>query len=315
MKKRVIKIHNELAMAKYRMSLSEQKLFIYAIKNINQDEDSFSSSVFPLVEFAENAELDHKHVYNEIDTMITSIMKTVISVKGKNPNRWRKYNLTQTCYYEDGEIGFKFNEDMRVFLLQLKKQYFLQDPVVIAFKSWYSMRLYDMFKSYSYKDEPFEIELDELKDILGIGDKYARFNNFREKVVEVALNEINEKSDIHVTMEKKTVGSKVIGLSFEISGGEDRTTGTEYLNDIEEIKIKAKLQDSGFTDKQILKLYEQTVARFSEYRDANDLYLYMSINYKYMKKKNPGNQFGYYKECLANDYSSAITQIMTGYVI
>ena len=318
MKNKLIKMHNELAMARYKMTLSEQKLFIYAIKNIDQDKANFPTSSFMISDFAKDAELNLNHLYNEIDEISTGIMKTLIFIRNdKNPNKWKKYNLTDNCVYDNGRITFKFNDSMSVFLLQLQKHYYLQAPIVITFNSWYSMRLYDMFKAHSYKNENLIISLDELKELLDLKGKYQRFNNFREKVVDVALKEINAKSDISITFEKETVGMKVVGLIFTIEEDTERyLKEIEYLNDIDEIRLRANLTDTNFNNKQLLDLYESAVARFGEYRDADDLYLYMSINYQYTKKqKQDGNIYGYYKSCLDNDHAKAIPQILSGYTI
>lgn len=319
MRKRFIKIHNELSMAKYKMTLAEQKLFIYAIKNINQDDSNFSEVKFTVSDFAEDTDLDLKYVYKEIDSMTTNIMKTIIFIRDKKlSDKWRKYNLTQSCFYNKGTITFKFNEDMRVFLLQLQEHYYLQAPVVITFKSWYSMRLYDIFKAYSYKNKELHIALDELKEVLDLQGKYERFNNFREKVVDVALDEINTKSDIKVSYDKETRGVKVIGLFFSIEDkvNDEYSEQLHELIDIYEIKNRTGLIDSGFSNKQILKAYEHTVDRFEKYRNAEDLYLYMYINYQYTKiMKQDGNVYGYYLSCVQNDYAKAIPQIMTGHLI
>ena len=45
-----IKIHNGLADARYSMNMAEQKLFIFAIKNINQNNRGFAESSFNISE-------------------------------------------------------------------------------------------------------------------------------------------------------------------------------------------------------------------------------------------------------------------------
>lgn len=317
MKRRSIKIHNELAMAKYKMSLSEQKLFIYAVRNIDQEKFDFPISTFTVVEFVKASDLELTHVYKNIDDMITSLMKTVICIKNsKDSKKWHKYNLTQNCSYNNGLITFKFNNDMKSFLLQLQEQYYLQSPVVITFKSWFSMRMYDIFKAHLYKQTDLYLDLDELKDILDLRGKYSRFNNFRQKVVDVSINEINEKSDIKVSYTKETVRSKVVGLKFNIESkiNIDMNNNLKIMN-VEDIRLKANLTDANFSDRQVLTLYECAVERFKEYRDEDDIFLYMFINYRYTRKQNPGNIFGYYKMCLMKDYAYAIPQVLTGYVI
>lgn len=314
MNKNFIKIHNDLAMAKYRMTLAEQKLFIYAVKNINQEDNCFVETVFYVGDFARDTGLDLKYAYDEMDSMTTSIMRTVITIKNTE-DEWVKYNLTRKCHYKSGKIIFHFNQEMKSFLLQLKEHYFLQDPAVITFKSWYSIRLYDIFKSQLYKNKDFIIELDELKEKLGLEESYKRFNNFREKVVDVAVSEINDNSDIKVCYEKQTQGRKVVGLSFHVETNIDEyLMNITYTNNVQAIRNKAKLNSTNFSDSQVFKLYECAIERFWKHRDEDDLCQYICINYQYTKdRKSNSNIYGYLKTCVENDYANAIPQILLDY--
>lgn len=313
-----VKMHNKLAEARYSMNVSEQKLFIFAIKNINQDNDEFTESTFSISDFAKYADLDIKYLYKEIETMTDNIMKTLIYIRHKeNSDKWVKYNLTSKCEYNNGKITFRFNNDMKPLLLKLHEHYFLQAPEVLSFKSWYSIRIYDLLKSKAFKNDEFIISIKDLKTILYIENKYSRFNNFKTRVLDVAIKEINEKSDIYVEYEKIYKGRLVVQLKFIIKDHEIKYIQLlEETFNIEEFKEKAGLKDVCFTSRQILELYETACNRFVDYRDINDIFNYMKISFEYTKqKKNEGNLFGYYKSVLANDYAKAIPQIMTGYYI
>ena len=61
--------------------------------------------------------------------------------------------------------------------------------------------------------------MSELKKILMVEDikSYDRFPDFRRKVLEIAIEEINEHTDIDLTMETITKGRKVVQVRFCIS--------------------------------------------------------------------------------------------------
>ena len=73
------------------------------------------------------------------------------------------------------------------------------------FSSFYAIRLYELlihqmnFLDYN-GDETFSYTVDELRELLFCETKFTRFADFRRKVLNVAVREINEKSDIHVEM-------------------------------------------------------------------------------------------------------------------
>lgn len=309
-----IKIHNGLASARYSMNISEQKLFIFAIKNINQNSKGFPESKFNISDFAKYADLDVRNLYKEIDTMTENIMKTLVHVRhSSDPDKWVKYNLTSKCEYDKGNITFRFNNDMKSLLLRLQKHYFLQAPEVLTFRSWYSIRIYDLLKSKMYIDKTVEISLDELKTILDIENKYERFSNLKTRVIDVAVDEINDRSDIVTHCENIFKGRSVHGLRFYTFNKENRQ---ESLMDIDRIKIGAGLENVCFSSQQIEELYEESFLKFRTYRNEDDLLNYMRINFEYTMEKKPSDSiYGYYKKALKNDYAKAIPQVLTGYLI
>lgn len=317
-----IKIYNKLAKAKYAMNLSEQKLFLYAIRNIDQNAREFPESKIRMVDFAEYADLDIKQLYKDIDNMSTRLMQVVIHVedsKGKN-REWTKYNLTTRCDYDSGVITFKFNDDMKPFLLGLQNHYFKQAPEIMGFRSWYAFRLYDFLKSHSYKDKSITIEVDWLKTVLDIEYKYKNFTNFKLRVIEPAIKEINQYSDIEVkSCDYIRKGRAVKELVFDVqveSKSKDYSNMLVGMYNTEEFKRRIGLTPKALTDMQIIELYEISTIVFSNYRDMDDLYEYMRLNYDYTKERvTHSNRYPYYKKALSEDYSNAIPQIMTGHYI
>ena len=103
-------------------------------------------------------------------------------------------------------------------------------------KSQYSIRLYELLKSYhdmkigqidrrkaAEKDiAPHEtywtVEVDDLKKKLMVENikTYQNFAGFKRKVLDVAKKEINELTDIDVSFESITQGRKVVQISFKI---------------------------------------------------------------------------------------------------
>lgn len=313
------KISNKLAKAKYAMNASEQKLFLYAIRNVDQSADGFPESKFNILDFAKYADLDETRLYKDIEKMTTSLMKTIIHIEDDfDRNKWIKYNLTKKCKYNDGVIVFRFNDDMKSLLLGLQKHYFKQAPEIMGFSSWYSFRMYDFIKSETYKNKAIQISINRLKTILDIEDKYPNFRDLRRRVIDPAIEEINKHSDISVSYERIKKGRSVIALEFESTSEavEEYTELLVGMYDIQEFKEKIGLTPKALSDVQIIELYDITASAFTQYRDMEDLYEYMRINYRYTKEQKPhGNPYYYYKKALKNDYAKAIPQILAEYLI
>lgn len=111
---------------------------------------------------------------------------------------------------------------------------------ILAMKSAFSVRIYELMKSYAFqKTKTFE--LDELKKLLGVEEvkSYDRFPDFRRKVLEKAQEEINELTDIYIYFEPITKGRKVIKVKFRIVGKDPiermiaGTTANDRLGELE----------------------------------------------------------------------------------
>lgn len=138
--------------------------------------------------------------------------------------RWLSY---VKCNKKSGKVLIEIDRTIVPFLFDLKEkftQYQLYN--ILAMKSAFSVRIYELMKSYAFqKNKTFEIE--DLKRLLGV-DKvksYERFPDFRRKVLEKAQKEINELTDLNIYFETITKGRKVIKIKFRI----------EYKNSIQKV--------------------------------------------------------------------------------
>ena len=113
---------------------------------------------------------------------------------------------------QSGLIELRLDNDLAPYLLQLKKNFTAYSLYnVMGMKSKYSPRLYELIKSYQYKNS-FTIQIDDLKKML-CAEKY-QFCNFRQKVLDVSVAEINIMSDIIIDYETIKSGRKVNGIKF-----------------------------------------------------------------------------------------------------
>ncbi|MBT9937839.1 replication initiation protein, partial [Anaerostipes hadrus] len=88
---------------------------------------------------------------------------------------------------------------------------------VLGMKSAFSVRIYELMKSYSFR-HTITIELDELKRLLMVENvkSYVNYKDFRVKVLEKAQTEINELTDINIEFEPIKTGRKVTSIKFII---------------------------------------------------------------------------------------------------
>ena len=98
---------------------------------------------------------------------------------------------------------------------------------ILAMKSQFSIRLYEILKSYAFqKSKVFEV--DELKKMLMVeGNKsYSNFADFKKRVLLPAQEEINELTDIAVSFEPILKGRKTVKVKFDMKLKNTWTAGS-----------------------------------------------------------------------------------------
>lgn len=138
---------------------------------------------------------------------------------------------------KSGIAHIELDRDLAPYLFDLGQrftQYQLYN--VLAMKSAFSVRIYELMKSYAFQNSKV-YDIDELKHLLMVDDvkSYERYPDFRRYVLEVAQREINELSDINISFEPITKGRKVVKVKFRIEQKDvmerwiARTTAEEML--------------------------------------------------------------------------------------
>lgn len=118
-----------------------------------------------------------------------------------------------------GKVKVRIDEDMAPYLFDLQEKFTSYGLYnVLKMKSQYSIRLFELLKSYAYQLQK-TFEVDELKKLLMVDavKSYHDYGMFRQKVLEPAIREVNELTELNITMEPETKGRKVIKVKFTIS--------------------------------------------------------------------------------------------------
>ena len=83
------------------------------------------------------------------------------------------------------------------------------------FKSIYAVRLYELVKQWKNVGYTPIFNTEKFREQLGIGiNEYARMEAFKRRVLDIAVDQINELSDITVKYEQHKKGRSISGFSF-----------------------------------------------------------------------------------------------------
>ena len=185
----------------FNLSTQQQKILIYIICQIKPYDKEFKEYTFDIKDFCKICGIDDNNGgnYNDLKEQIKKIA---------DKSSWIEFNDDEESLVRwiekprikknSGIIKIRLDEDLKPYLLQLKANYTEYDIIyTLNFKSKYSIRLYELIKSIHYHElSEYErtYKVEELKRLLG-AENYTRFNHFKDRALETAINEINSYSD------------------------------------------------------------------------------------------------------------------------
>ena len=123
---------------------------------------------------------------------------------------------------ENAYISLTFHPHLKPFLLELKRDFTKFD--IRNYKFLHSgtiTRLYQLLKSYYDRRRDPQFDLDELKQMLGVANKYRLYANFRIKVLDEAQRKLAAGTDIKFTYNEVKKGNKVADILFHIAVNEE----------------------------------------------------------------------------------------------
>ena len=91
---------------------------------------------------------------------------------------------------------------------------------VARMSSAYAIRLYELLMQWGSVGQR-EIELEWLKKALMVDKEYDRLDNFKKRVIDVALAQINEFSDLTASYSQRKTGRNVTHLIFSFHTKEE----------------------------------------------------------------------------------------------
>lgn len=112
---------------------------------------------------------------------------------------------------------------------QFFTQYLLSQTA--GMKSVYSVRLYELLIQWKTAGKTPILHIDTFREQMGVSNKeYKIMSDFKRRVLEVAIKEINDKSDLKVKYEQEKEGTKIIGFKFFISNAKKNKSSLKDIN-------------------------------------------------------------------------------------
>ena len=207
---------NKLIEASYSFTVLEQKLIRLLASMITKDDIDLKEYQFSATDLSKTLNIHKRNIYRELDSVTDKLMARFIKMKNDDTEEFDKFHLIKTAKLRNGILIMKIDEDMKDFYLKLNWYTKYQLKNIMQFKSTYSFRIYELLKQYEGIGSRL-ITIENLRIGLDIEkEQYPKYSNLKQKVINVALNEINTKTDIVFDYEEIKTGRKVTSIKFHI---------------------------------------------------------------------------------------------------
>ena len=144
----------------------------------------------------------------------TKVEWDVLGKGGKR--RWGVAALLAHVEVEAGHVTYSFALPLRERLYRPDIFARISLSVQNKFKSKYALALYELLVDYLGVGQTGWIELETFRRLMGVAEgEHTEYKKFNQRIVQVALREVNKLSDITVKVETRRTGRQVEALKFK----------------------------------------------------------------------------------------------------
>ncbi|MCG6604446.1 replication initiation protein RepM [Acinetobacter baumannii] len=227
MKNGLVVKDNALINASYNLELTEQRLIMLAIINARESGQGITADSKLEIHASDYAKLFNVSIdasYKALREAVNNLFNRQFSYTteykrtGKTGivrSRW----VSRIFYVDDlALLEITFAPDVVPLVTRLEEHFTsYQAKQVAHLTSKYATRLYELLIAWREVGKVPQIEIGEFRNRLGLLDnEYTAMHNFKKRVLEPSIQQINEHTDINVTYEQHKKGRLISGFSFRL---------------------------------------------------------------------------------------------------
>lgn len=216
---------NSLINASYNLDLIEQRLILLAIIQARKSKIPLTKRdkiVVTASEYADEFKVSQSgSLYQNLKNACDALFERQFSYKETLENGEVKFSksrwVSKVSYIpETATIELFFTSDVLDLITMLEKHFTSYELEQVAdLNSKYSVRLYEIIIAWRSQGKTPMLPIDEIRYRLGIAEnEYKLIEPFKRRVLDLAIKEINEKTDIQVAYEQHKRGRKIVGFTF-----------------------------------------------------------------------------------------------------
>ena len=225
MKNDLVVKDNALINASYNLEVTEQRLILLAIINARETGNGITADSkleIHASDYASRFDISKEGAYWALKNAVNNLFERQFSFKeadkkgnmGTVKSRW----VSRIKYIDStATLEITFAPDVVPLITRLEQHFTsYQLKQVAHLKSKYAIRLYELLIAWREMGKTPQIDRQDFRNKIGVEDnEYMAMNDFKKRVLEPAIKQINEHTDITVKVEQHKKGRLISGFSFK----------------------------------------------------------------------------------------------------
>ena len=247
---------NALIQASYTLDLVEQRLMLLAIMEARETGKGIAPDSLLQIHahsYAEHFNVNKETAYTVMKDASKGLFDRYVTYHDKNPKtgkdrsfhcRW----VDKIGYEKDtGIVYLRFTHDVVPLITRLEQQFTSYDiEQISSLNSAYAIRLYELLIQWRSVGKTPVFELEQFRQQLGVEEvKYSRMSDFKKYVLDFAVQQINEHTDITVKYDQHKQGRIITGFTFKfkVKAKAKKAINSERDGDTPDMLITLKMTD------------------------------------------------------------------------
>tara|TARA_R110001606_G_scaffold199660_1_gene347421 strand:+ start:4319 stop:5266 length:948 start_codon:yes stop_codon:yes gene_type:complete len=247
---------NALIQASYTLDLVEQRLMLLAIMEARETGKGIAPDSLLQIHahsYAEHFDVNKETAYAVMKDASKGLFDRYVTYHDKNPKtgkdrsfhcRW----VDKIGYEKDtGIVYLRFTHDVVPLITRLEQQFTSYDiEQISSLNSTYAIRLYELLIQWRSVGKTPLFDLQQFRQQLGVEPmQYKTMSNFKKYVLDFAVQQVNEHTDITVKYDQHKQGRIITGFTFnfKVKAKSKKTVESKRDSDTPDMLTAIKMTD------------------------------------------------------------------------
>lgn len=208
----------------------EAKLLTYIVDKTTENDIKLIKSrksklfAFTIPEIANILDASPQRIESLLEELSRDLVQRTVIIKDNAPKykspHFDVVSLLSSFSYDSSKATVEVSYKLISWILHIKHIYGDNGgwKYTLRFTSGYAVNLYYFLQSNLTTSGELIVSVDDIKKLMGIDHNktYDYYSNFKRKVLDISLREINDKSNMHLSYDRIKDGKKIVQLKFKI---------------------------------------------------------------------------------------------------